>query len=120
MIPAQRCSTRLPGAAGTPQTVEVYRVAVRWPDGGLAYYASREQETELLANGIVDAVRSPSGLLRHLRLNRDWRLLRADSLFARIVTRHLQSGMRWQQQAANAKTGLSGSFARINFSSTAE
>lgn len=100
---------RLPGAAGTQKDVgEPYRVPVRFPNGDLAYHATRDQENALRAAGIIDEVRSPSGILRYLRLHRDHRLLRPDPTLKHIITRANTDRLTWGARHDRANTGRIG------------
>lgn len=63
-------STTSPGAAG--QTGNVYQV--RWPDGRRFDSRRRVDEHQarlLVDGGVCDEVRSPTGILRYLKLRRN-------------------------------------------------
>lgn len=93
----------------------MYRIPVRWPNGDLAYHATSDQEAELRAARLVDEVRSPGGLLRHLRLHRGWNLLLPDGTC--VVTRHINASLTWKQQPSRAKFGRMGNFSVLHFKS---
>jgi hypothetical protein len=86
-------------------------VAVRFPDGGLAYHATAEQETTLRRLQVVDEVRSPSGLLRYLRLRRIWREVAPKNTIPAKASGRRQSGLRWLPQLSKAKMGYGGGVA---------
>lgn len=101
---------RLPRAAGTQKDAgEPYRVPVRYPNGELAYNATKDQESELRAAGLADEVRSPRGMLRYLRLHRDHRLLRPDPMLEHVITRANGDGLTWDARHDRAHTGRVGS-----------
>jgi hypothetical protein len=79
--PATRLNSKSPGVAG--QAGEVYEI--RWPDG--RRFDSRrkvnEHEAQLLVDGgMCTQVRSPSGLLRYLKLKRNPPLKKFASILA--------------------------------------
>ena len=79
--PAARPPSKFPGLAG--QIGEVYEV--RWPDGrrlDSRRKVSEHQARLLVENGVCEEVRSPTGILRFLRMRRNPPLKKFASLLA--------------------------------------
>jgi hypothetical protein len=102
--PAARPMSTSPGAAGL--IGEVYEV--RWPDG--RRFDSRRRvsahEAQLLVDGGICAeVRSPSGLLRYLKLKRNPPLKRFASILAQADFTTTTAGIL-HQHTESMKRGL--------------
>lgn len=80
-----------PGSSG--QIGEVYEV--RWPDG--RRFDSRRKVTEsearlLIEGGVCDAIRSPTGILRYLRMRRNPPIKKFASILAQADFTVIQTG----------------------------
>jgi hypothetical protein len=102
--PVARPLPKSPGASG--QIGDVY--AVRWPDG--RRFDSRRTVNEhqarlLVEGGICDEVRSPTGILRYLRMRRHAPLSRFASVLAQANFTTAQTG-NLHEHIASKRKGL--------------
>jgi len=92
--PPARLATKSPGASG--RIGELYEV--RWPDGrrfDSRHRVSEHQAQLLVEGGLCDEVRSPTGILRYVRMRRNpptkkFVCLLAQGNFTTIKTGNLQ------------------------------
>ena len=102
--PAARPMSTSPGAAGL--LGEVYEV--RWPDG--RRFDSRRrvnahQVQLLIESGMCDEVRSPTGLLRYLKLRRNPPLKKFTSILAQADFTTMKTGIL-HEHTGSRKKGL--------------
>src|SRR5688572_11592001 len=101
-ILAARPASKSPGVAG--QTGELFDV--RWPDG--RRFDSRrgvntDQANLLVSSGICDEVRSPTGILRYLKLRRNPSLRKFASILAQADFTTTKVGILHQHIASSKK-----------------
>ena len=89
--PAARPSSKSPGLAG--QIGSVYEV--RWPDGRRFDGRAKVNEFQariLVESGVCDEVRSPTGILRYLKMRRNPPMKKFTSIMAQANFTTTQTG----------------------------
>jgi hypothetical protein len=100
--PAARRPSKSPGAAGL--IGEVYEV--RWPDGRRFDSRRKVNETQarlLVEGGICEEVRSPTGILRHLRMRRNPPMKKFGSILAEADFTTTQTGNVYEHIESKGK-----------------